>query len=41
MVKKPAQRMFVDAKEYTNMCAHVLESTPWTVGVDPSLLIVT
>ena len=31
----------VDVNKFTNMCAHVLESTPWTVGVDPSLLIAT
>ena len=31
----------VDVNRFIKMCVPTLESTPWTVGVDPSLLIVT
>ena len=31
----------VDVNRFMNTCVPTLESTPWTVGVDPSLLIVT
>ena len=31
----------VDVNRFIEMCVPTLESTPWTVGVDPSLLIVT
>ena len=31
----------VDVNRFMNMCVPTLESTPWTVGVDLSLLIVT
>ena len=31
----------VDVNRFMNTYAPTLESTPWTVGVDPSLLIVT
>ena len=31
----------VDVNRFIKMCVPILESIPWTVGVDPSLLIVT
>ena len=37
----PAKPFPVDVNKYTRKYAHIPESTPWTVGVDPSLLIVT
>ena len=37
----PANPYSVDVNKYTRKYARIPGSTPWTVGVDPSLLIVT